>query len=320
MCDGYNRGVARATGLAARDEAGRRLTEMGADARPALVEAMRASDPEIRLRARQLILRLPWALPGDPPGVQALLSDYGSKPENDRDVVARNLAGLANGAAVPAMLRLLAEEPSELNRWSIARLLRGKTSGLLMALLGGDLLHRGVTGHCYLYGALGIDTTTHKPTTAVPAQQGYKFETRLAIQRPPEDLFRFWRKLENQPTIMEHLVSVTPAEAGRSRWVAKGPWGSVLEWDAEIYRERENELIAWRSLVGSQVDTAGSVHFERLPDGQGTMLRLSLKYNPPAGKVGASLASFFGQGLENELQQDLGRFKQIMEAGERPET
>jgi uncharacterized membrane protein len=202
----------------------------------------------------------------------------------------------------------------------LAGVLRGKARGLVMAALGGGLIYRSMTGHCYLYGALGIDTTTHKPTTAVPAQQGYKFETRLAIRRPPEDLFRFWRKLENLPTIMEHLVSVTPAEAGRSRWVAKGPWGSTLEWDAEIYGERENELIAWRSLEGSQVDTAGSVHFERLPDDQGTLLRLSLKYNPPAGKLGATIASLFGQGLENDLRQDLQRFKQIMDAGQTPGT
>lgn len=195
---------------------------------------------------------------------------------------------------------------------------RGKASGLAATLIGGGLLYRGITGHCHLYDALGIDTTRHKPSTAVPAQQGYKFETRLAIQRSPEDLFRFWRHLENLPTIMKHLVSVTQIDVHRSHWIAQGPLGSTVEWEAEINNERENELIAWRSLEGSQVDTAGSVHFERLPEGKGTMLRVSLKYNPPAGKLGAHLASLLGQGLEDQLRADLGRFKQIMEAGETP--
>lgn len=200
----------------------------------------------------------------------------------------------------------------------LSGLMRGRGRGLVMALLGGGMVYRGMTGHSYLYDALGIDTTTHKPSTAVSAQQGYKFETRIAVQRSPEDLFRFWRKLENLPTIMKHLISVQQTDERRSHWVAQGLFGSTLEWDAEINNERENELIAWRSLEGSQVDTAGSVHFERLPNGQGTMLRISLKYNPPAGKVGANLAGLLGSGLEDQLREDLVRFKQIMEAGEIP--
>lgn len=200
----------------------------------------------------------------------------------------------------------------------LSGLLRGKASGLVMTLLGSGMVYRGMTGHCYLYGALGIDTTPHRPSTSVSAQQGYKFETRIAIQRSPEDLFRFWRNLENLPTIMNHLVSVRQTDERRSHWVAQGPLGSTVEWDAEINNERENELIAWRSLEGSQVDTAGSIHFERLPNDQGTMLRISLKYNPPAGKVGANLAGLLGAGLEDQLREDLGRFKRMMEAGESP--
>jgi len=196
----------------------------------------------------------------------------------------------------------------------LAGIWRGRTPGLAIALLGGGLLYRGATGVSHVYRAFGIDTTRHKPTTSVPAQQGYKVERRLVIERPADDLFRYWRKLENLPAIMGHLVFVRPIDAHRSHWAAKGPLGTTIEWDAEIIGERENELIAWRSLEGSQVDTAGSVRFDRLPEGRGTILRVSLKYNPPAGRVGANIANLLGQGMEDQLDDDLRRFKEMMEA------
>jgi uncharacterized membrane protein len=167
-----------------------------------------------------------------------------------------------------------------------------------------------------MYGALGMDTAHHNAATAVPAQQGYKVEESVTINRPREELYRYWRDVENLPRVMRHLKSVAPLDERRSRWVARGPLDTSVSWEAEIFNERENEMIAWRSLEGSQVETAGSVHFEALPHNRGTRVRVSLKYNPPAGKVGANIAAVLGDGVESQVREDLRRFKSTMEAGE----
>lgn len=185
--------------------------------------------------------------------------------------------------------------------------------GVLLSVLGGDLVYRGLTGQSPLYRILGINTATRPPATAVPARQGYKVEETVVIHRPIEDVYRAWENLENLPQIMNQLVSVEKTGDGRSHWAAKGPLGATIEWDAEVIQQTHNSLISWRSLPGSQVDTAGSVHFEPLANGKGTRVRVSMKYDPPGGKVGASIVSFLGQGLREKLHEDLRRFKQTME-------
>jgi uncharacterized membrane protein len=200
---------------------------------------------------------------------------------------------------------------------AIAGLTRGSLSGLGLAAIGGALAYRGITGHCSLYGALGMSTAEPRgPATGVRAQHGYKLERTLLINRPAEELYRFWRSLENLPRIMHHLESVTMTSDRLSHWKAQGPLGTSVEWDAEIHNEREGEMIAWRSIEGSQIDTAGSVHFESAPGGRGTIMRVSMKYDPPLGKVGATIASMLGDGLEHQLDTDLRDFKRLMEAGE----
>jgi uncharacterized membrane protein len=211
----------------------------------------------------------------------------------------------------------------EVERWgSIAAgallvlggLTRGRSGGLLMGLIGAGLLHRGITGHCYAYDALGMDTAEHNPATAVPAREGVKVEHSIAVFAPAERLFSFWRDVENLPRVMRHLKRVDALDRQRSHWVAHGPLGIAVEWDAEIFNERENELIAWRSLPGGDIETAGSIHFRPLAEGRGTMITISMKYNPPGGKVGEAIASLLGSGLEQEVADDLRRFKCEMES------
>jgi uncharacterized membrane protein len=191
-------------------------------------------------------------------------------------------------------------------------LARRRWDSLLLGAIGAGLMWRGYTGRCQCYAALGINTSEHNPATAVPAQQGVKLETTIKINRPPEELYRFWRDLENLSQVMGHLKKVQPIDSQRSHWVANGPLGKEVEWDAEIINERADDVIAWRSLPGGDIDTAGSVHFNRTADG-GTELTLSMKYNPPAGKIGAQIADWFGDGLEHKLDEDLKRFKATME-------
>jgi uncharacterized membrane protein len=203
---------------------------------------------------------------------------------------------------------------------ALVGLSRGNAAGWTLAALGGALLYRGLTGHCYCYQALGIDTAhDHNRVTSVPAAAGVKVEAAVTIDRPAEELYRFWRDLERLPQVMSHLRSVT-VHGDKSRWVARAPLGMKVEWDAEIINDRPNELIAWRSLEGSTVSTAGSVHFERAPGSRGTEIRVSLKIDPPGGKVGVALAKLFGADPRQQIREDLRRFKQMMEAGEIPTT
>jgi uncharacterized membrane protein len=188
--------------------------------------------------------------------------------------------------------------------------------GLGLAALGGGLVYRGLTGHCPMYGALNINTAQkHNPAAAVGAGVGFKVVRGITINRPVEDLYRYWRNLESLPRVMSHLESVT-ANGNRSHWVAKGPAGMSVEWEAEIINEEPDRLIAWRSLEGSQVSTAGSVQFSPLGFDRGTEVRVSLKYDPPAGKLGSWLAWLFGEDPDQQIREDLRRFKQQMESGE----
>jgi uncharacterized membrane protein len=129
-------------------------------------------------------------------------------------------------------------------------------------------------------------------------------------------LFEFWRNIENLPRFMRHLVSVEQRDPARSHWVAQGPGDRKVEWDAEIINEIEDALIAWKSLPGGDVDSAGSVRFADAPGARGTEIHVELQYNPPAGIVGAYVARLFGREPEQEIEADLGRLKQYLECGE----
>lgn len=196
-----------------------------------------------------------------------------------------------------------------------AGLKRGRVSGLLLTAMGAGLAWRGVSGRCEMYRALGISTAEHSDAIGVPAQAGYRVERTLIVNRSPAELYRFWRRFENLPQVMRHLKYVETIDHGRSHWKAEGAFGREVEWDAEIINEREDELIAWRSIPGGDVDTAGSIRFRPLEHSAGTEVTISMKYNPPAGKLGATVASMLGDGLEKKLDEDLARFKEVMETG-----
>ena len=220
---------------------------------------------------------------------------------------------------------------SELERWAsiaagtglaIYGLTRLKSAGWLYAGVGGLLLRRGVTAHCDLYEAVGMNTAGTRGDTraALRGSRGVNVLESVTINRPVADLYRFWRNLENLPQFMRHLESVEKATDTISHWRAQGPAGTTVEWDAEIYNEIPNKLIAWRSLEGSDVVSAGSVNFDEAAAGRGTRVTVHLQYSPPGGKVGAAVAKLFGRDAETEIREDLRRFKQLIEAGEVPTT
>jgi len=197
---------------------------------------------------------------------------------------------------------------------TLTGLSRGTLCGLGLAGLGGALLYRGFTGHCHLYGALCVNTAGTSPVTSVPAGSGVKVERSIVIDRPASELYRYWRNLQNLPRVMSHLKEVH-VEGDRSHWKAEGPMGYTAEWDAEIVNDQPNELIAWRSLEGSSVSNAGSVHFESAGDSRGTEVKVILKYDPPMGKIGAAVAKLFWADADAQIADDLKRFKETMESG-----
>ena len=141
-------------------------------------------------------------------------------------------------------------------------------------------------------------------------------QTSITINKSPAEIYAFWRDFKNLPLFLRNIESVTELEGGKSHWVAKGLAGSKVQWDAEIYNETENELIAWRSLENADVVNAGSVRFEKAPAGRGTYVRVTMNYNPPGGKVAASIAQLLGAEPRQLIKEDLRRLKQILETGE----
>lgn len=197
---------------------------------------------------------------------------------------------------------------------TIFGLTRGSLGGVALAAVGSGLVYRGATGHCPAFGAIGVNTAGESHA-ALRARHAVKVKESVTVNRSPAELYRYWRHFENLPRFMEHLEAVTITGERTSHWVAKAPLGMKAEWDAEIINDRENELIAWRSLPGSEIPNAGSVRFEPAPGGRGTEVIVEIFYDPPLNKIGAAIAKLFGEEPRQQVHDDLRRFKQVMEAG-----
>lgn len=194
-------------------------------------------------------------------------------------------------------------------------LARRSPAGVAVAALGAGLVYRGATGHCPVYGALGVDTSGPEPERkGVAPGRGVHVIRAVTIEKPPEELYAFWRRFDNLPRFMRHLESVTE-DGNRSHWVAKAPVGTV-SWDAEITSDEQGKQIGWRSLPGATVATEGTVRFHRATGDRGTVARVDLRYDPPGGTLGSWLAWLFGEEPSLQVAEDLRRFKQLMETGE----
>lgn len=152
---------------------------------------------------------------------------------------------------------------------------------------------------------------------AVPGNRGIKVVRAVTIRKPAAELYAFWRDLPNLMQVINHPVTITAPTRDESHWVVSAPFGSV-EWDAVVINDTPNELIAWRSRDGAQVQNAGSVRFEAAPGDEGTEVTVALEYNPPGGKLGAAVAKLTRDSASSQVYDCLRRFKALMEAGEIP--
>ena len=138
----------------------------------------------------------------------------------------------------------------------------------------------------------------------------------VTVRRSPDEVYRFWRDTENLPTFMHHLKSVTTNGDGRTHWVANAPAGQSVEWDAQITEDQPGQRIAWQSLPGSTLENGGSVDFTPTPDGGSTEVRVTIGYHLPGGALAKAAATLFGESPDQQVNDDLRRFKQILETGQ----
>ena len=246
------------------------------------------------------------------PGVVAKLIGVRDSPDTRELLRAAGLREIASGMGI---------------------LTRERQAGWVWARVGGDVMDLALLGLAFrssapqprrlaaataaVAGVTALDVLAGRRLDRAASPRRFEYRARaLTVNRPVSEVYAFWRELENLPRFMRHVESVRTTGPGRTHWTVKGPAGSSVEWDAEIVEERPNELIAWRSLPGASVENAGSVRFRRTPGTDGTEVRVCLEYHPPAGRLGLAIASLFGEEPEQQLKEDLRRFKQVMETGE----
>jgi uncharacterized membrane protein len=195
---------------------------------------------------------------------------------------------------------------------------RQRPANRFAASTGVGLVARGIGGYCPVNAAVGrtldrqhaLDRQATK--VALGGSRGVHVHERITINRPAPELFRFWRDFTNLPRFMPHLDDVQMLSATRSLWKAKAPAGMRVKWEADVINEIENELIGWQSTANADVATAGSVKFVPAPGG-GTEIIVHLQYEPPAGKLGSWVASWFGEEPSQQIREDLQRLKTILE-------
>ena len=207
------------------------------------------------------------------------------------------------------------KNPSETERWASligggALVLMGlrerSLRSALMAVAGSGLVYQGVTQQ----------STIEQAQEALGINQSIKVEKTVIINKSPEELYNFWHNFENLPTFMKHLKSVTVLDEKRSHWVANAPLNAKVEWDAQTIKDEPNHLIAWASAEDADIENSGFVRFRPATGGRGTEVKVVLEYSPPGGVIGQAIAKLFGESPQQQIGDELNRFKQLMEAGE----
>jgi uncharacterized membrane protein len=148
------------------------------------------------------------------------------------------------------------------------------------------------------------------------ARHGKTVRKAITVDRPREDVYAYWRDLQNLARFMANIEEVRQVDERRSHWKARAPLGGRVEWDAEIVEDRPYELLAWRSIEGADVDNSGKVWFRNAPGDRGTEVQVEMHYVPPAGPIGVAVAKVLGMEPEQQTADDLRRFKQVLETGE----
>ena len=254
------------------------------------------------------------------------------------EAVSRTIGGRGRHAGLIRLigLRELASGAGILSRRNPGPWLQARAAGDLMdmALLAPLLRsrnpsrERAISALAAVAGIAAVDALVARQLSGKQAfslrgrfrRAGVPVEKSVTLNRSPQECYQFWRDFTNLPRFMKHLDSVQHIDERRSHWVARAPGGTQVEWDSELTEDVPGQFLAWRSLSGSDVDHSGSVRFEPAPGGRGTVVRVQMRYQPPAGRAGVLVAKIFHEEPEQQVQEDLRRFKQVLETGEIPTT
>lgn len=192
---------------------------------------------------------------------------------------------------------------------------RASIGGILLAAVGSYLTYRGMSGNCPISEAVGRNTAEGEATVSKPIE----ISVSQIVYKPRNEVYQFWRQLENLPQFMSHLREVRQLDSKHSHWVARVSDGAVaeaigtIEWDAQIIHETPNERLVWKSVENARIDNAGEVRFTDSPDGFGTQIHATIHYRPPVGHLGSAFMKMFNSTFTQLIEKDLHRFKEIME-------
>ena len=199
---------------------------------------------------------------------------------------------------------------------AVLGLRRKGVQGTILGLAGATLVHRGVTGYCQVYGALGIDRSHDAARPGKPDPDGgFRGSARTAIQRPARELYDFWRDFTTAPRFRDAITRVEVLDESTSRWTAAGPMGRSFQWTSRLTEDRPGEYIAWESIEPSDIPNRGSVRFTPFGNGTQAEVHYTVEIDAPGGVVGQAILGLFHSKPQAMLEDDLRRFRELMEAG-----
>jgi len=185
-------------------------------------------------------------------------------------------------------------------------------------IVGADLIYRGASGQCRVYGALGVNTAATMISGGQISSAAPEIQRSITINRSPEELFAFWNNPENLARIMAHFAEVTPEGGDVTRWKVRGPMGQMFEWTSRQTAEEAGRKLSWQSLPGGTIATRGNIAFKPGPESRGTEATLWVQFEPPLGVVGEGLLKTLQKVPRAIAGQALRRFKSLVETGEIP--
>ena len=207
-----------------------------------------------------------------------------------------NVPGLSNGN------RILSAVGGSLLIYHVAQ--KHKADSLL--LLGGAyLLYRAISGHCPISAAWRTDNRTAHPSNI-------NIRTQVIVNKPRDEVYAFWRCLENWPLFMRHLESVDEIDSTTSVWTMKMPGVGDIRWEAKIVKEEKDTELSWASAPGAPIDVAGKINFSPTP-GNATRIDVMLSYRAPLGPIGDRLARLLTPAFREKIEADIHHFKRYIE-------